>query len=71
MSVRAPGGKPIANVTTANDVRWALDKARRYVFKGGDSSDPRYVAYIDRWLDFYNDEAAASPVRAEHEQAGT
>lgn len=50
--VNPPGGKPIPGVTNADDVRWALDKARRFIFRGGDKTDPRYRAYIDRWLDY-------------------
>jgi hypothetical protein len=47
-----PGGKPIPGRTNEDDVRWALDKARRFIFRGGDSTDPRYKAYVDRWLDY-------------------
>lgn len=50
-----PGGKPIPGRTNAEDVRWALTKARRWIFRGGDRTDPRYRAYIDRWLDYLND----------------
>ena len=24
----------------------------RYIFRGGDRTDPRYKAYVDRWLDY-------------------
>ena len=47
-----PGGSPIPGVTNAHDVEWALTKARRFIFRGGDRTDPRYRAYIDRWLDY-------------------
>ena len=50
-----PGGKPIPGVTNEDDVTWALDKARRFIFRGGDKSDPSYRAYLDRWLDYLND----------------
>lgn len=52
--MNVPGGKPIPGVTNADDVRWALDKARRFIFRGGDRTDPRYRRYIDCWLDYAN-----------------
>ena len=51
-AAHVPSGKPIPGITNADDVRWALDKARRFIFRGGDRTDPRYRAYIDRWLDY-------------------
>lgn len=53
-SIRPPGGKPIPNVTNLKDTEWALTKARRYIFKGGDKTDPLYKEYVDRWLDYWN-----------------
>lgn len=52
---QVPGGKPISGVTNEADARWALDKARRFIFRGGDRTDPRYRVYVDRWLDYLND----------------
>lgn len=49
-----PTGKPIPGRTNEDDTRWALDKARRYIFGGGDKDDPRFRAYVDRWLDYMN-----------------
>lgn len=54
MTAHIPGGTPIPGVTTEADTRWALDKARRFIFRGGDRTDPRYRAYVDRWLDYLN-----------------
>jgi hypothetical protein len=51
---QVPGGKPIPGVTNEDDTRWALDKARRFIFRGGDRTDPRYRTYVDRWLDHLN-----------------
>lgn len=55
MRLVPPGGKPIPGTTNLSDVERALDKARRYIFKGGDQSDPRYRAYLDVWLDYRNE----------------
>lgn len=52
--MRVPGGNPISGSTNLQDVEWALHKARRYIFRGGDPNDPDYLAYIDCWLDYRN-----------------
>lgn len=49
---RPPKGQPIPGVTTDGDVNWALGKAASYLQAGGDRSDPRFVDYIDLWLDY-------------------
>lgn len=49
-----PRGKPILGITNLGDVEWALTRARRYIFRGGDSTDPRYRAFLDTWLDYRN-----------------
>ncbi len=49
---KPPHGKPIPSVTNLGDVEWALSKAYRYVWHGGDPTDPRYREYVDRWLDY-------------------
>lgn len=49
-----PSGKPVPSGpsrSNADDARWALTKARRYVFRGG-AWTPTLHAYVDRWLDF-------------------
>jgi len=47
-----PKGQPRCGAlgSTAGDVRWALDCARRFIFAGGDWSEIR--TYVDRWLDY-------------------
>jgi len=60
MSRAVPGGRPIPGVTNLGDVEWALTKARRFIFEGGDSTDPRYRDYVDRWLDYRNEIAGSS-----------
>jgi len=51
---RPPGGKPIPGRTNEDDTRFALDCARRYIFRGGDRTNPRYRSYVDLWLDYMN-----------------
>lgn len=46
----APSGKPIPGVSNAEDVEWALTKARRFIFRGGDRDDVQ--EYVDVWLDY-------------------
>jgi hypothetical protein len=53
--IRVPGGRPIPNVTLISDVNWALDKARRYIFRGGDPNNSEYREYVDAWLDYMNE----------------
>ena len=47
---RPPGGKPIPGRTNLEDVEWALTKARRFIFRGGDPADVE--AYVNVWLDY-------------------
>lgn len=54
-----PGGKPIPGRTNLADVEWALTRARRFIFKGG---DPALVEeYLNVWLD-YRAELRGSPL---------
>lgn len=47
---RAPNGKPMANVTNLGDVEWALTRARRFIFRGGNPADVE--EYVNLWLDY-------------------
>lgn len=46
----APSGKPIPGVTNLGDVEWALTRARRFIFRGGDPADVE--DYVNTWLDY-------------------
>lgn len=50
-----PDGRPIPGTTNLGDVEWMLTRLRRWVFDGGDKSDPRYSAQLDLWLDYRAD----------------
>lgn len=55
MSVNPPRGTPIPGVTNLGDTEWMLTKLRRWVFDGGDTTDPRYREQLDLWLDYRNE----------------
>jgi len=47
---RPPSGRPINGVTNIGDVEWALSKARRFIFRGGDAAEVE--EYLNAWLDY-------------------
>lgn len=51
MGSRLPSGKPIPGQSTMGDVKWALEKIRRYIFRGGEWT-PELHKHLDRWLDY-------------------
>lgn len=65
VSEQPPGGKPIVNVTNLEDVEWMLTRARRFILRGGDRTDPRYVGFVNRWLDYRNEIAPSSAAEEE------
>jgi hypothetical protein len=50
-----PGGKPVPDRTNLGDTEWMLTKFRRWIFEGGDSTDPRYREQLNLWLDYRNE----------------
>lgn len=57
--MREPTGKPIPGVSTPNDAVWALTRARRYIFRGGQWTSGLHV-FVNRWLDVLREGVAGA-----------
>jgi hypothetical protein len=47
-----PTGNPVPGKSTMSDIEWALNKIRRYIFKGGKWT-PELHIHLNRWLDYF------------------